>query len=150
MAQQGYSYYTGNSKPRDEDVITAIESGDFETALSLVESFNADKSLKLTYPNSLTPLYKCQTLVYREYTPLHIATEHGHLGLFQYILDLLFTNIPSVPPLSQDKTLRRKQKLLLNIGGSYNDDDTPLQVASRRGNLDIVTVLTKEVCLVFT
>ena len=32
MAQQGDSD-TGNSKPRDDDVITAIESGDFEKAL---------------------------------------------------------------------------------------------------------------------
>ncbi len=56
MAQQGDSD-TGNRKPRDGDVITATKSHDFETALSLVESFNADKSLKFIYPNSLTPLY---------------------------------------------------------------------------------------------
>ncbi len=144
MAQQGDSD-TGNSKPRDEDVITAIESGDFKTATSLVESFNADKSLKCTYPNSLTPLYKkCQRCLCCENTPLHKAAEHGHLGLFQYFLDLLFTNIPSVPPLSQYKTLRRKQKLILNLRTSWTDGyrDNPLHVASRRGNLDIVKLLT--------
>ncbi len=143
MAQQGDSD-TGNSKPRDGDVIAAIKSGDFKTATSLVESFNADKSLKFTYPNSLTPLYQiCKQRVYCVYTPLYTAAEYGHLGLFQYLLDLLFTNIPSVPPLSQDETSRRKQELILHIGGCYsNDYDTPLHVASRRGNLDIVKLLT--------
>ncbi len=112
MAQQGDSD-TGNSKPRDDDVITAIKSGDFEKAISLVESFNSDKSLKFTYPNSLTPLYqKCLQRVHFEFTSLHIAAEHGHLGLFQYLLDLLFTNMPSVPPLSLVQTLMRKQKTL--------------------------------------
>ncbi len=143
MAQQGDSD-AGNSKPRDEDVITAIWSCNFETAISLVESFNADKSLKFTYPNSLTPLYQiCQQLVLYEYTPLHIAAEHGHLGLFQYLLDLLFINITSVPQLSHDATLRRKQKLILTlIAPRYNDGDNPLHVASRRGNLDVVKLLT--------
>ncbi len=140
MAQHGDSD-TGNSKPRDEDVITAIKYWNFETATSLVESFNADKSLKFTYPNSLTPLYQtCQQRVYHDYTPLHNAAAHGHLGLFQYLLDLLFTNIPSVPPLSQDETLRRKQELILNIRGSYGNNS--LHVVSRRGNLDIVKLLT--------
>ncbi len=115
MAQQGDSDKS-NSKPRDDDVITAIESGDFETALSMVESFNADKSQKCPYPNSLTPLYlECQKQanVNRESTPLHIAAEHGHLGLFQHILDLLFANVPSVPPaLSHVET---KQDLILRM-----------------------------------
>ena len=142
MAQQGDSD-TGDSKPRDDDVITAIESGDFKTALSLVESFNADKSLKFTYPNSLTPLYlEChkQAIVNRETTPLHIAAHYGHLGLFQYLLDLIFTNIPSAPPLSQDETLRRKQELILNLKDNY--DNTPLHVAGRDSSLDILKLLT--------
>ncbi len=138
MAQQGDSD-TGNNKPRDDDVITAIKSRDFKTALSLVESFNA--SLKFVCPNSLTPLYlMCQKYEIREFSPLHIAAEHGHLGLFQYLLDLLFSNIPSTPPLSQDETLRRKQELILNLR-DYKDN-TLLHVASRRGKLDIVKLLT--------
>ncbi len=70
-----------------------------------------------------------------------MVAKHGHLGIFQYLLDLLFTNIRSVPPLSQDEALKRKQKLILNLRAQSDDRSTPLHVASRFGNLDIVKLL---------
>ncbi len=56
-------------------------------------------------------------------------------------MDLLFTNIRSVPPLSQDETLRRKQELIFNLRDNYYDPNNPLHVATRRGNLEIVKLL---------
>jgi len=92
-----------------EQIVSASENGDLITIKRLVEVWHVD-------PHSCQDEYDINT------TPLHLASEYGHLNVVRYLVeekncDLKCTN---------------------------EDEDTPLHVAARGGRLDIVQYLISE------
>ena len=130
-------------------ISTALESGDFHTALPLLENMTSDQLSELTLPDKCTPLHHAcrhgrvdvaqQLITHCKYsieskdgkgrTPLHTAAQYGQVSTLKYYL---FMNEESSP-----STLELKHK--------DESGNTPLHTACVHGQLDIVQLLTREI-----
>ena len=153
-------------------ISNALESGDFHTALPLLENMTSDQLSELTLPDKCTPLhYACrhgrvdvvQQLIThckysieskdgKGYTSLHTAAQYGQVSTFKYLLHNLFVTDELSDPLK----LRFGSKLAHTLtslfqkkisGRSHRDQsgNTPLHTACVYGQLDIVQLLTHEI-----
>ena len=152
-------------------ISTALESGDFRTALPLLENMTSDQLSQLTLPDKCTPLhYACrhgrvdvaqQLITHCKYsieskdgkgrTPLHAAAQYDQVSTFKYLLHNLFVT----EELSVSLKLRYGSMLAhtltslfqKKISGSHRDQsgNTPLHTACVYGQLDIVQLLTREI-----
>ena len=152
-------------------LITALESGDFHTALPLLENMTSDQLSQLTLPDKCTPLhYACrhgrvdvaqQLITHCKYsieskdgkgrTPLHTAAQYGQVSTLKYLLHNLFMIEESSLSLrlTSDTTLSRSLSSILELKLSDRHRDgsgnTPLHTACVHGQLDIVQLLTREI-----
>ena len=152
-------------------LITALESGDFHTALPLLENMTSDLLSELTLPDKCTPLhYACrhgrvdiaqQLITHCKYsieskdgkgrTPLHTAAQYGQVSTFNVLLHNLFMNEESslTLRLTSKSTLSRSLSsiLELKLSDRHRDEsgNTPLHTACVHGQLDIVQLLTSEI-----
>ena len=152
-------------------LITALESGDFHTALPLLENMTSDQLSQLTLPDKCTPLhYACrhgrvdvaqQLITHCKYsieskdgkgrTPLHTAAQYGQVSTLKYLLHNLFMNEESSLSLrlTSNTTLSRSLSsiLELKLSDRHRDEsgNTPLHTACVHGQLDIVQLLTREI-----
>ena len=152
-------------------ISTALESGDFHTALPLLKNMTSDQWSLLTLPGKCTPLhYACrhgrvdvaqQLITHCKYsieskdgkghTPLHTAAQYGQVCTLKYLLHNLFVT----EELSDSLKLRFGSMLAHTltslfqekISGSHRDQsgNTPLHTACVYGQLDIVQLLTREI-----
>ena len=152
-------------------LITALESGDFHTALPLLENMTSDQLSQLTLPDKCTPLhYACrhgrvdvaqQLITHCKYsieskdgngrTPLHTAAQYGQVSTLKYLLHNLFMNEESSLSLrlTSNTTLSRSLSsiLELKLSDRHRDEsgNTPLHTACVHGQLDILQLLTSEI-----
>ena len=152
-------------------LISALESGDFHTALPLLENMTSDQLSQLTLPDKCTPLhYACrhgsvdvaqQLITHCKYsienkdgkgrTPLHTAAQYGQVSTLKYLLHNLFMNEESSLSLrlTSNTTLSRSLSsiLKLKLSDRHRDEsgNTPLHTACVHGHLDIVQLLTSEI-----
>ena len=149
----------------------ALESGDFHTALPLLESMTSDQLSEFTLRDKCTLLhYACrhgrvdvaQQLIthckssieskdVKGHTPLHTAAQYGQVRIFKFLLSnifnsedfSLFSKLPSSTTLAYTLKLVFKRKL----SESHRDQsgNTPLHTACILGRLDIVQLLTREI-----
>ena len=152
-------------------ISTALESGDFRTALPLLENMTNNQLSELTLPDKCTPLhYACrhgrvdvaqQLITHCKYsieskdvkgrTPLHTAAQYGQVSTLKYLLHNLFIkeeiNLTFKPP--SDRFLAHTLKFLFQckLLGRHRDQsgNTPLHTACVYGQLDIVQLLTREI-----
>ena len=131
-------------------ISTALESGDFHTALPLLENMTSDQLSQLTLPDKCTPLhYACrhgrvdvaqQLITHCKYsieskdgkgrTPLHTAAQYGQVSTLKYLLYNLSMNEESSPS-------------TLELNHKDESGNTPLHTACVHGQLDIVQLLTR-------
>ena len=152
-------------------LITALESGDFHTALPLLENMTSDQLSQLTLPDKCTPLhYACrhgrvdvaqQLITHCKYsieskdgkgcTPLHTAAQYGQVSTLKYLLHNLFMNEESSLSLrlTLNTTLSHSLSsiLELKLSDRHRDEsgNTPLHTACVHGQLDIVQLLTRDI-----
>ena len=152
-------------------LIAALESGDFHTALPLLENMTSDQLSELTLPDKCTPLhYACrhgrvdvaqQLITHCKYsieskdgkrrTPLHTAAQYGQVSTLKYLLHNLFMNEESSLSLrlTSKSTLSRSLSsiLELKLSDRHRDEsgNTPLHTACVHGQLDIVQLLISEI-----
>ena len=151
------------------EVISLIKSGDFHTALPLLENMTSDQLSELTLPDKCTPLhYACQhgrvdvaqqLITHCKYsieskdrngrTPLHSAAQYGQVSTLKYLLHNLFINEESSLSLKSDSTLAHTLAFMfqLKLLDRHKDivGNTPLHTACVHGQLDIVQLLTREI-----
>ena len=133
---------------------TALETGDFRTALPLLENMTSDQlsELTCTLPDMCTPLhYACrhgrvdvaqQFITHCKYsiesedvkgcTPLHTAAQYGQVRALKYLLHIA-------------NPLKIKTMSVLSNGYRDRSGNTPLHTACIHGQLDIVQLLTREI-----
>ena len=152
-------------------LIIALESGDFHTALPLLENMTSDQLSQLTLPDKCTPLhYACrhgrvdiaqQLITHCKYsieskdgkgrTPLHTAAQYGQVSTLKYLLHNLFMNEESSLSLrlTSNTTLSRSLSSILErkLSDRHRDEsgNTPLHTACVHGQLDIIQLLTSEI-----
>ena len=145
-------------------LIAALESGDFHTALPLLENMTSDQLSQLTLPDKCTPLhYACrhgrvdvaqQLITHCKYsieskdgkghTPLHTAAQYGQVSTLEYLLNNLFMNEESSLSLRLKSNTTLSSILELD---RHRDEsgNTPLHTACVYGQLDIVQLLVTEI-----
>ena len=154
-------------------ISTALESGEFHTALPLLENMTSNQLSELicTLPDMCTPLhYACQygrvdvaqqIITHCKYsiesndgkgcTPLHTAAQYGQVSTFKYLLHNLFVTkeLSDSLKLRYGNMLAHTLKSLFQKKLSYSHRDengnTPLHTACVYGQLDIVQLLTLEI-----
>ena len=155
------------------DLHSALESGDFDTALRLLQEINSNQSSAPPLPDQNTPLhYVCRhgrvdlieqlvtdfqyTMEDKDvngYTPLHIAAQYGQLEVIKHFLntmvldeDLLsdvLSDMESDSELSQILSLTFQQK----VSESHRDlaGNTLLHTACIHDCLEVVEFLIREI-----
>ena len=123
---------------QEEELLRALESGDFKIALHLIPTDNP--SLIRVSPDKLTPLhYACQhgrldiietlviqyettieTLMEEHYSPFHVACKYGNLEIVKFFI-------------SHNHLLKRS--------ASTSNSTTPLHLAAENGHLHVVSHL---------
>ena len=151
-------------------ISTALESGDFHTALPLLENMTSDQLSELTLPDKCTPLhYACrhgrvdvaqQLITQCKYsieskdgkgcTPLHTAAQYGQVSTLKYLLHRLFITEEYISSkLGSGSMLARALTSMFQckLSESHRDQsgNTPLHTACVCGQLDIVQLLTREI-----
>ena len=151
-------------------IFTALESGDFHTALPLLENMTSKQLSELTLPDKCTPLhYACrhgrvdvaqQLITHCKYsiestdgkgrTPLHTAAQYGQVSTLKYLLHYLFINEEFLSfKLTFDRFLAHTLTFLFQrkLSDRHRDQsgNTPLHTACVYGQLDIVQLLTREI-----
>ena len=147
-------------------ISTALESGDFHTALPLLENMTSDQLSELTLPDKCTPLhYACrhgrvdvaqQLITHCKYsieskdgkgcTPLHTAAQYGQVSTLKYLLNNIF--VEEIHLLSNQKLAHTLTSILqCQLSDRHRDQSgkTPLHTACVQGQLDIVQLLTHEI-----
>ena len=151
------------------EVNSLIKSGDFHTALPLLENMTSDQLSQITLPDKCTPLhYACrhgrvdvaqQLITHCKYsieskdgkgrTPLHTAAQYGQVSTLKYLLHNLFINEESSLSLKSDSTLAHTLAFMfqLKLLDRHKDSigNTPLHTACVHGQLNIVQLLTSEI-----
>ena len=151
------------------EVNSLTKSGDFHTALPLLENMTSDQLLQLTLPDKCTPLhYACQhgrvdvaqqLITHCKYsieskdgkghTPLHTAAQYGQVSTLKYLLHNLFIDEILSLSLKFDSTLAHTLAFMfqLKLLDRHKDriGNTPLHTACVHGQLDIVQLLTHEI-----
>ena len=149
-------------------ISTVLESGDFHTALPLLENMTSEQLSQLTLPDKCTPLhYACrhgrvdvaQQLItkfkysiesknLKGHTPLHTAAQYGQVSIIKYLLHNLFSTGESLKlgfgsMLADNLTSIFQCKL----SKSHRDQsgNTPLHTACVHDQLDIVQLFTHEI-----
>ena len=153
-------------------IFTALQVGDFDTALPWLEAFSSDQISELTLPDQRTPLhYACQhgrvDVVQRLITncqcsieskdvqgctPLHTAAQYGQVETLKYLLHRLFNHevsgltVKLTPGGKLSHTLASKFQQKLSDRHRDQSDNTPLHTACVHGRLDIVQLFTSIGC----
>ena len=152
-------------------ISTALQVGDFDTALPWLEALSSHQISQLTLPDQRTPLHyacqhgrvdvaqrlitNCQCSIESKdvqgCTPLHTAAQYGQVETLKYLLHRLFNHevsgltvkLPTAGKLSHILALMFQQKL----SDRHRDQsgNTPLHTACVHGQLDIVQILTHEI-----
>ena len=152
-------------------ISTALQVGDFDTALPWLEALSSHQISELTLPDQRTPLHyacqhgrvdvaqrlitNCQCSIESKdvqgCTPLHTAAQYGQVETLKYLLHRLFNHevsgltvkLTTAGKLSHTLTLMFQQKL----SDRHRDQsgNTPLHTACVHGQLDIVQILTREI-----
>ena len=149
-------------------ISTALESGDFHTALPLLENMTSDQLSQLTLPDKCTPLhYACrhgrvdvaqQLITHCKYsieskdgkgrTPLHTAAQYGQVSIIKYLLHNLFSTGESLKlgfgSMLAD-TLTSIFQCKLSKSHRDQSGNTPLHTACVHGQLDIVQLFTRDI-----
>ena len=149
-------------------ISSALQKGDFHTALPLIQGKASDLLSQLTLPDQWTPLhYACQhgridvaqqlitNFQYsienqdsKGHTPLHIAAVYGQLEVVRYLLTVIFESKISGLGLKVDSDAETINLIYQHeISNTHSDlcGNTPLHTASTHGQLDIVQLLTGEI-----
>ena len=149
-------------------ISTALQVGDFDTALPWLEAFSSDQKSELTLPDQRTPLhYACQhgrvdvaqrLITNCQYsieskdvqgcTPLHTAAQYGQVETLKYLLHRLFNHEVcglTVKSVKLSHTLMSMFQEKLSDGHTDQSGNTPLHTACIHGQLDIVQLLTCEI-----
>ena len=166
-----YLHDNNLSEMEVNSLITALESGDFHTALPLLENMTSDQLSQLTLPDKSTPLhYACrhgrvdvaqQLITHCKYsieskdgkgrTPLHTAAQYGQVSTLKYLLHNLFMNEESSLSLrlTSNTTLSRflSSILELKLSDRHRDEsgNTPLHTACIHGQFYIIKLLINEI-----
>ena len=151
------------------EINSLIKTGDFNTALPLLENMTSDQLSQLTLPDNCTPLhYACQhgrvdiaqqLITHCKYsieskdgkgrTPLHTAAQYGQVSTLKFLLHNLFINEESSLSLKSDSTLAHTLAFMfqLKLLDRHKDlvGNTPLHIACVHGQLDLVQLLTHEI-----
>ena len=152
-------------------ISTALQVGDFDTALPWLETFSTDQISQLVFSDQRTPLHyacqhgrvdvaqqlitNCQCSIESKdvqgCTPLHTAAQYGQVETLKYLLHRLFNHevsgltikLMSGGQLSRTLTGMFQQKL----SEQHRDQsgNTPLHTACIHGQLDIVQLLSHEI-----
>ena len=154
----------------EHKISTALETGDFHTALPLLENMTSDQlsELTCTLPDMCTPLhYACrhgrvdiaqQLITHCKYsieskdgkgrTPLHTAAQYGQVSTLKYLLHNLFiAENFSLSLKLQSNNMLATMLFQRKISDRHRDQgcNTPLHTACVHGQLDIVQLLTREI-----
>ena len=143
-----------------QEISTALQLGDFDTALPFIESMTGSQLLELTLPYQCTPLhYACQhgridvaerlinnfkcsieSKDAQGRTPLHTAAQHDQVE----ILKLLLQSLQEVSGFTWKKLSYSVALMLLNSCRDQSGN-TPLHTACIHGQLDTVQFLAREI-----
>ena len=148
-------------------ISTALQVGDFDTALPWLEAFSIDQ---ITLPDQHTPLYyacqhgrvdvarrlitNCQCSIESKdvqgCTPLHTAAQYGQVETLKYLLHRLFNHevsgltVKLTPDSKLSHTLASKFQQKLSDQHRDQSGNTPLHTACVHGQINIVQLLTCE------
>lgn len=111
--------------------------------------------------NVFLPFLLDQTLEQdvKDFTPLHLAAQHGHVGVVERLLQLkgpsqlaLVDGAANTSVHLTSESGHSKEEMLLepaanevNINGTNNDGNTPLHLASEEGHVEMVQVLLEHI-----
>jgi len=93
------------------------------------------------------------------FTPLHLAAQHGHVGVAERLLQLkgssqlalvdgaahTSVHLTSESGHSEEEMLLELAANEVNINGTNNDGNTPLHLASEEGHVEVVQVLLEHI-----
>ena len=147
-------------------IFTTLESGDFHTALPLLENMTSDQLSQLTLPDKCTPLhYACrhgrvdvaqQLITHCKYsieskdgkgcTPLHTAAQYGQVSILKYLL-FIKEEFNLKLPFDMVLTHRLTSIFQCKLSEDHRDlsGNTPMHTACVHGQLDIFQLLTREI-----
>lgn len=143
------------------EISSSLESGDFTTAMSLLESLSSEQLSKLSLPDKRSPLhYACQhgRVIIAEhlitkygysigekdkegYTPLHIAAQYGHENVIKSLLDMLYATSWS----KCENKISKKKVILSNVQYKTCEGNTLLHVASLHGQVNVIYYLVSKI-----
>ena len=152
-------------------ISTALQVGDFDTALIWLETFSSDQISELTLPDKWTPLHyacqhgrvdvaqrlitNCQCSIESKdvqgCTPLHTAAQYGQVETLKYLLHRLLNHevsgltVKLTPGGKLSHALTSKFWQKLSDRHRDQSGNTPLHTACVHGQLDIVQLLTREI-----
>ena len=145
-------------------ISTALQVGDFDTALPWLEAFSSDQISQLVLSDQRTPLhYACQhgrvdvaqrlitncqcsreSKDVQGCTPLHTAAQYGQVETLKYLLHRLFNHevsgltVKLTPGGKLSHTLTSMFQQMLSDRHRDQSGNTPLHTACVDGNLGIV------------
>ena len=149
-------------------ISTALQVGDFDTALPWLEAFSSDQISQLVLSDQRTPLHyacqhgrvdvaqrlitNCQCSIESKdvqgCTPLHTAAQYGQVETLRYLLHRLFNHevsgltVKLTPGGKLSHTLASKFQQKLSDRHRDQSGNTPLHTACVDGHLDIVQLLS--------